>query len=631
MKAKDTPFGKITDKSAESKEKTCFSEVVIQGIDCIPLPLQIIDPEYRIIYINGAAAELLGKTEEDCLGKHCYDLYRSGACKSGRCPCRTAIETGAAGNADIALENGTTIDATGVAFRSADGEIAGAVEYFSNRTDRNVQSLLQECSAVLRRTAQNDYTKRVEGHYEEGIYTEIATAINTVQDRLLHVENIAINIGKGDLAELKNLKATGKRSENDQLIPAFIAMMEAIQRLVSDAELLAEAGKEGNLSVRADVSKHNGEFANVVQGIDQLMDAVVGPVEEAMRIAGQFAVGNYTVRFSDEIPVAGDFLKFKESLNEMAEKTSTVVTQIKHAADQVQSGVYDASKGSDEIAKAAEQVAITSQKCADLNHNLLTQMEEISRRISDLSASNEEVASTSQEILEHTRGVTQQGAEAKKLGNQANAKMALVQEIAEESVKGITELTEEMHEINKIIKLITDISNQTNLLALNAAIEAARAGEHGRGFAVVAGEVRNLAGESKKATNDIENLITSIQAKSAKTATAIGSAHKEITTGVASVTQTIEALNSIVNGAEQATSEIGEVARAIEDQANTSNAIVQIVDEGTKLTKETMRQVSDLAALAEETSASTEEIGSVTHQLDSMAQDLKDTMKQFRV
>jgi methyl-accepting chemotaxis protein len=511
-------------------------------------------------------------------------------------------------------------------------EYGGEFNRLKNSLNACIDELkgLEEGNAVLQRVAQNDYTKRVEGNYE-GIYAEIAESINTAQVHLLHAQKIVVDISKGDLEELEILRKMGKQSENDQLIPSYILMMEAIQALVKDMEMLAKAGREGKLAVRADASKHNGEYAKVVEGVNQLMDAVVAPVNEAMQVSGKFAVGDYTVRFSDKIAVDGDFQKFKESLNEMAEKTSAAVTQIKHAADQMHSGVTDASKGADEIAKAAEQVAITSQKCADLNRNLLSQMEEIEHRISDLSASNEEMASTSQEVLEHTLGVTKQGSEAKKLGNEANTKMVMVQKIAEESVKGITELTAEMHEINKIVKLITDISNQTNLLALNAAIEAARAGEHGRGFAVVAGEVRNLAGESKKATNDIEDLITSIQAKSEKTAQAIKMSHDEIAAGVTSVTQTIEALNIMVKGTEQATIEVGEIAKAIEDQANTSNAVVQIVNEGTKLTKETMKQVSDLAALAEETSASTEEIGSINHELDTMATELQKDMKQFRV
>ncbi|WP_067047240.1 methyl-accepting chemotaxis protein [Methanofollis ethanolicus] len=716
MKSQDKAQTQDAEQATDDMEQQ--AQIVLRGIDLIPTPLHIIDRDFRIIFINKAAADPLGMKESECIGKHCYDLYNAEMCKSRNCPGRMAMETGKTNSIDILYRDGRWENCTSVASRDENGRITGVVEYFPDITaqKQTVQDLLhvgeearngnlsarasldaegdfleiaksvngildavvvplqgaardaeligkgqipekvdtslyrgefkklaenfnncidgmqglKESKAVLQRTAQNDFTRKVEGHYE-GIYADIAEDINAVQNPLLHIQNIAINIGRGNLSDLNDLKAAGKRSENDQMVPAFITMMEAIQKLVEDANMLAKAGREGRLATRADASKHEGEFARVVVGVNQLMDAVVDPVNEAMRVSGQFAVGDYTVRFSDKIAVAGDFQKFKESLNEMAGKTSAVVTQIKQAADQVQSGVSDASKGADEIAKAAEQVAITGQKCADLNRDLLTQMEEISHRISDLSASNEEMASTSQEVLERAENVAKMGKDAEKLGNDANTKITVVETIARESVKDITELTQEMREINKIVKLITDISNQTNLLALNAAIEAARAGEHGRGFAVVAGEVRNLAGESKKATNDIENLITSIQAKSEKTATAITSANTEIASSVESVNNAILALNRIVDGASEVTHDMSEIAKAVEDQANTSNAVVQIVDNGTRLTQETMKQVSDLAALAEEASASTEEIGSVTHQLDSMAGDLKDTMKQFRV
>ncbi|MCK8519858.1 methyl-accepting chemotaxis protein, partial [Methanoculleus sp. 7T] len=298
---------------------------------------------------------------------------------------------------------------------------------------------------------------------------------------------------------------------------------------------------------------------------------------------------------------------------------------------QIETSTADSSKSAEEIAQSIEQVALKSQRTAEDSKAQLTNIEEVGESLSSLSAAVEEIASTCQEVLQATEEGVRTGDRAEELGRVAAGKMQAVETLARQSADDITQLNAQMQEITRIVKLITDISNQTNLLALNAAIEAARAGEHGRGFAVVAGEVRNLAGESKKATNDIEDLITSIQAKSEKTAQAIKMSHDEIAAGVTSVTQTIEALNIMVKGTEQATIEVGEIAKAIEDQANTSNAVVQIVNEGTKLTKETMKQVSDLAALAEETSASTEEIGSINHELDTMATELQKDMKQFRV
>jgi len=693
------------------------NETLAAGMDQIPLPAHIVDTEFHILYINRAAADLLGKKQEDCIGKPCYELYRTGLCRSKDCPCRVAMKDGQVNIITNDLGDGRVIKCTGVPYRDGSGTIIGAVEYFPDVTgevrmikdllgvadgirngnlsvrakldgegellqiakgvneiidaiiepipptiamidkigrgeipekitaeykgdfkklkesiNRCVDELnaLKEGNAVLQRAAQNDYTRKVEGHYE-GIYAEMAAEINVVLDRLLHLQETAKNISRGDLKDLEGFKRIGRRSENDHIVPAFIAMMEAIQRLVDDANKLAAAGREGRLAMRADASKHAGEFAKVIGGVNDLLDAIHKPLDEGMQVAAALADGDYTKKFSGDIEVSGEFKRFKESLDQITVNGSGAFRQVKQATEQVQLGTLEASKGGDQIAKAAEQVALTSQRCADLGKRTLTKMEEITQKFSDLSASNEEIASTSQEVLERAQNVAEMGRGAENLGKEANTKITAVEKIASESVVNITQLNQEIHEIDKIVKLITDISNQTNLLALNAAIEAARAGEHGRGFAVVAGEVRNLAGESKNATNHIEDLITSIQAKSEKTAKDLQAAFDEIQAGIESVDRTIGALNRIVTASKEAHGSVSEIAKATEDQATSTNKVMERMDKTTTMTKETMSRIEDMAALAEEVSASAEEVGSGAQEVAAMAAEMKGTLDHFKL
>jgi methyl-accepting chemotaxis protein len=440
---------------------------------------------------------------------------------------------------------------------------------------------LAEADHVLQRMAVNDHTVRMTGHYQ-GIFAEVATAVNDVQDRVNYVADTVEMISRGDLSRLENYRHLGRRSEQDRLVPAFIRTLETLKALVADTEMLTRAARKGELGVRADAAKHEGEYRAIVEGINETLDTIVVP--------------------------------FKK---------------VRGAVVQLESSTQDTSKSSEEIAKATEQVAVTSQKCADLAKQVLEQIKGIESQITDLSASNEEVASTAQEVLGATNETAKTGRESLKLGEATKQKMAVVEKISRQSMDEIIRLNEQMTEIGKIVKLINDIANQTNLLALNAAIEAARAGEHGRGFAVVAGEIRNLAGESKKASHNIEDLITAILANSNKTAKNMEQVYAEIESGVESVNGTLTELKKIVAGAETISGDMGEIARAIEGQANVANRVVQAMDEGTRLTKETQAQVENLASLSEETSASTEEIGSAAHELNGMAGDLKATMQRF--
>ena len=305
--------------------------------------------------------------------------------------------------------------------------------------------------------------------------------------------------------------------------------------------------------------------------------------------------------------------------------------EVAKAVQRVEETAKEVSKSSDEIIRATEQVAVSTQQSSEDARKQLVGVEEIGKDINDLSASIEEIASTSQEVMEHASRASKEGNEAASLGDVVTKKMLLVEEISKQTVDEISTLNEQMREINNIVKLITDIANQTNLLALNAAIEAARAGEHGRGFAVVAGEIRNLAGESKRASQDIEDLIRTIQASTEKTAGSMQASHQEIQAGIESVNKVIEALNRIVNGVEVVAHGITEITKATEDQAGSTNNVMQKMDESTHMTKETLDRTEDMAALAEEVSASTQEVGSASHELAGMAEQLEKLMREFKL
>jgi methyl-accepting chemotaxis protein len=324
-------------------------------------------------------------------------------------------------------------------------------------------------------------------------------------------------------------------------------------------------------------------------------------------------------------------IKLKQDYNAAVSSVKKVMEELEKSVKQLEVTTQDTSKSTTEISRSTEQVAVQTQKSADGARKQLDGLEKVGKEISDLSASIEEIASTSHTLMDHAQKAAMEGNTAADLGKTATTKMKLVEKIAGESVTEINALNERMKEISNIVKMIADISSQTNLLALNAAIEAARAGEHGRGFAVVAGEVRNLAGESKSATNQIGELISSIQDNSNKTATAIKSSYNEIQSGIESVNKTIEALNRITTESNVVAQGVTEITRATEDQAQATTRVMEGMELSRTITRENQERMEDMAALAEETSASTEEIASASAELAAMAEKLKKMMEQFKL
>jgi methyl-accepting chemotaxis protein len=391
---------------------------------------------------------------------------------------------------------------------------------------------------------------------------------------------------------------------------------------------------KGNLQtivcVYNDITTQREQEAKIKEMMDEARakaELLTVSADELQMALSKIASGDLTHRVS--IDDADPLVRLKADYNKAVESIRVVLSDLTLAMTRLDATINDTIRSTEEIAKATEHVAISSQKAADNSKSQLTNVEKISDEISDISASIEEIASTSHDVKTHAEKASREGEQAAEIGQLATTKMQNVEKIAKQSVDDITALNEQMRAISKIVNLITDIANQTNLLALNAAIEAARAGEHGRGFAVVAGEVKNLAGESKKASSQIETLIKSIQAKSEQTSTSMKHSFEEIKTGITSVNRTVESLNLIVSEANIVALGVAEITKATEDQAQATNTLMNGIESVSALTRDNQKRMEDMAALAEETSASTEEIASASAELAEMAERNHTMMKKF--
>jgi len=270
--------------------------------------------------------------------------------------------------------------------------------------------------------------------------------------------------------------------------------------------------------------------------------------------------------------------------------TWTVITKKLEMETQIEQNASALSSSAEELTAISQQMAGNAEETATQANVVSAASEEVSKNVSVVAASSEEMQASIREISKNAN-------ESARVAKTAVA-------VAESTNQTIAKLGESSAEIGKVIKVITSIAQQTNLLALNATIEAARAGEAGKGFAVVANEVKELAKQTAKATEDIGQKIDAIQTDTKGAVQAIGE-----------ISAVINQINDISNS----------IASAVEEQTVTTNEIGRNVTEAAKGTGDIAKNISGVASAARETTQGaldTQKAASALSELAARLQDL---------
>ncbi len=425
--------------------------------------------------------------------------------------------------------------------------------------------------------------------------------IGKILDQFIHQVEVSIvgsliRVSKGDV----NFKAP-MYDEKDEIAPVLNRLTQTIQDLVNETKYLAQSAAEGNLQNRGNAEKFEGEYKEIVNGINSTLNNIIKPINEANEVLKIMSEGNLTVEMTGDYK--GDYKIIKDSIN-------TLSNSMNLALSNVQEAVQATASSSNEISASTEEMASGAQEQTQQISEIAVSIEQMTRTIIESSKNVSDAADLSKEATNNAR-------KGKIKIDDTKEGMKRIVDSAEKTGKIIASLSQKTDQIGEITQVIDDIADQTNLLALNAAIEAARAGEQGRGFAVVADEVRKLAERTTKATKEIADTIKSIQYEAKEADSSMLEAKNAVFTG-RDLTQEVEiVLNEIINGIEKVTESVIQVASASEEQSVSAEQI--------------SKNVESISSVTQQSAAGTEQIARTAEDLNRLTLNLQDLINKFKL